>query len=79
VPPLLDAERYDEIRTIDEAAGRVMARPSAAEEGLFAGTSTGSNVAGAVDIASEMGPGQTVVTVACDTGLKYLAGDLYTT
>jgi hypothetical protein len=28
-------------------------------------------------IAAELGPGHTVVTVACDTGLKYLAGDLY--
>ena len=79
VPPLLDADHYDEIRTIEEAAGRLMARRLAAEEGLFAGTSTGLNVAGAIELASEMRPGQAVVTVACDTGLKYLAGDLYTT
>ena len=38
---------------------------------------TGMNVLGAVRIASELGAGKTVVTVACDTGLKYLAGDLF--
>ena len=79
IPPLLDADRYDEVRPIDEDDGRAMARRLAAEEGLLAGTSTGLNVAGAIELATELGPGRTVVTVACDTGLKYLAGDLYAT
>jgi cysteine synthase A len=35
------------------------------------------NVVGAVRLAKELGPGKTVVTVAVDFGLKYLAGDLY--
>jgi cysteine synthase len=43
---------------------------------VFAGTSTGLNVAGAIGIAKELGAGHTVVTVAVDTGLKYV-GDLY--
>ncbi len=77
LPPLLDADRYDEVRTVPEADARVMARRLAAEQGLLAGTSTGMNVLGAVRIASELGAGKTVVTVACDTGLKYLAGDLF--
>jgi cysteine synthase len=77
MPPLLDADRYDEARTVDESAGRDMARRLAKEEGLLAGTSTGLNVAGAIQIAQELGPDHTVVTVAVDTGLKYLAGDLY--
>ena len=46
-------------------------------EGIFAGTSTGLNVAGAIAVARELGPGRTVVTVAVDAGLKYLAGDLF--
>jgi cysteine synthase A len=79
IPPLLDADRYDEVRAIDEADGRVMARRLAAEEGLLAGTSTGLNITAAIGLAVELGPGKTVVTVACDTGLKYLAGDLYAT
>lgn len=79
IPPLLDADRYDEVRPIDEADGRAMARRLAAEEGLLAGTSTGLNVTAAIDLAVELGEGKTVVTVACDTGLKYLAGDLFAT
>ena len=41
------------------------------EEGLFLGLSSGINVAGAVRFAKESGPGQTIVTVLCDSGHKY--------
>ena len=54
-----------------------MVRLLAREEGIFAGTSSGLNVAGALQLAAELGPGKTVVTVAVDSGLKYLAGDLF--
>lgn len=54
-----------------------MARRLAREEGIFAGTSSGLNVVGAIQLAGEVGPGGTVVTVAVDSGLKYLAGDIY--
>lgn len=77
VPPLLDGDLCDEARGVEEDEARVMARRLAREEGVFAGTSTGINVAGALRLAEELGPGHTVVTVACDTGFKYLAGDLY--
>jgi len=76
-PPHLTAGSYDEARAIDEDAGRAMARRAAREEGIFAGTSTGLNLAAAIDVARELGPGKVVATVAVDTGLKYLAGDLY--
>jgi len=76
-PPLLEKSLYDEARGIDEANSRAMAWRLAREEGIFAGTSTGMNVLGACEIARELGPGHTVVTVAVDTGLKYLAGDLF--
>lgn len=76
-PPLLDRDIFDESRAIHEAAAREMARRLAAEEGLLAGTSTGLNVVGAIQLAEELGSGHTVATVACDTGLKYLAGDLF--
>ena len=69
---------YDEARTIDEADARAMAKRLAREEGLLVGTSSGLNVAAALQLAHELGPGKTVVTVAVDTGLKYLAGDLFT-
>jgi len=77
VPPLLKPSEYDEARGIDEGEGRAMALRLAREEGIFAGTSTGLNVLGALALAQELGPGKTVATVAVDTGLKYLAGDLY--
>ncbi len=77
VPPLLNRKLYDEARGIDEADARRMARQLAKVEGIFAGASSGLNVVGALLLAKELGEGRTVVTVAVDTGLKYLAGDLY--
>ena len=76
-PPHLKPGSYDEARAIDEEEGRAMARRVAREEGIFAGTSSGLNLVGALNLARELGPGKVVATVACDTGLKYLAGDLY--
>ena len=76
-PPHLVAGSYDEARAIDEKEGRAMTRRAAREEGIFAGTSTGLNLVGALQLARELGPGKVVATVAVDTGLKYLAGDLY--
>ncbi len=77
VPAQYDPALVDEARGIDEAEGRAMARRLAREEGLFAGTSTGLNAVGALQLARELGPGHRVVTVAVDSGLKYLAGPLY--
>jgi cysteine synthase A len=76
-PPLLKREDYDDVLAIDEAEARETARRMAREEGIFAGTSSGMNVAAAIHLARELGPGHTVATVACDFGLEYLAGDLY--
>ena len=40
-------------------------------EGLFLGTSSGVNVAGAIEMAKEMGPGNNIVTILCDDATKY--------
>jgi cysteine synthase A len=77
IVPHMAARPYDEARAIEESEGRDMARRLAREEGLLVGTSSGLNVAAAVQIAQELGPGKTVATVAVDSGLKYLAGDLF--
>lgn len=77
IPPLLDKNLVNKVRGIDEEEGRAMARTLAEEEGLFGGTSTGLNVVGALQIAKELGKGHTVVTIACDSGLKYLNGSLF--
>jgi cysteine synthase A len=76
-PTLLDPALYDEARGIEEREARDMARRLAREEGIFSGTSTGLNVVAALQLAAELGRGKTVATVAVDTGLKYLSGDLY--
>ncbi len=75
--PLMDEALCPEVRPVEESAARATARRLAGEEGIFAGTSSGLNVAGALEIAGELGPGKTVVTVAVDSGLKYLSGDLF--
>jgi cysteine synthase A len=54
-----------------------MAKRLAREEGLLVGTSSGMNIAAALKLAEELGPGKTVATVIVDTGLRYLAGDLF--
>jgi cysteine synthase A len=79
VPPLLALGTYDEARVVDEAEARRLAIQLARTDGVFAGTSSAVNVAGAIALARELGPGKTVATVAVDTGLKYLAGDLFGT
>jgi cysteine synthase A len=43
------------------------------EEGLYVGGSTGINVAAAVEVARELGPGHTIVTLLCDRGGLYFA------
>ena len=62
---------YIEQVSTEEAAA--MSLRLAREEGIFAGTSTGGNVIAALRLAEKLGPNSTVVTVMCDTGMKYLS------
>lgn len=78
VPPLLTEDVYDQARAVDEQVARQLALALARQEGILAGTSGALNVLGAIGLAEELGAGHTVVTVTPDTGLKYLAGDLFT-
>jgi cysteine synthase len=77
VPPHMAGKPYDEARAVIETDARHIARRLAREEGLFVGTSSGLNIAAAIRLAHEIGSGKVVATVAVDTGLKYLAGDLF--
>ena len=77
IPPHMADKPYDEARAIVEDDARAMALRLAREEGLLVGTSTALNIAAAVELARELGAGKVVATVAVDTGLKYLAGDLF--
>lgn len=67
----------DEIAPVTSADAMAMARRLAREEAIFAGTSTGANVLVALRLAERLGPGKTVVTIACDSGMKYLSTALY--
>jgi len=77
VAPLWDESLADEIQTVSTEEAMATARSLARQEGIFAGTSTGGNVAVALRVAKRLGPDRTVVTVAVDSGLKYLSTALY--
>jgi cysteine synthase len=72
VVPLWHDGIADELEPVSTDEARAMAFRLAAQEGLFCGTSTGANVTGALRLAERLGPNATVVTIMCDTGMKYL-------
>lgn len=75
---VLNRQLYDDALAIEEAGALTISRRLAKEEGIWDGTSTGLNVVAAIELAKQLGPGRVVVTVACDSGLKYVRGDLFT-
>jgi cysteine synthase A len=76
-PPLWEPSLVDAIEAVATEDAKEMARRLAREEALFAGTSSGANVVAALRVAERLGPGATVVTLLCDSGLKYLSTDVY--
>ncbi|WP_211187192.1 PLP-dependent cysteine synthase family protein [Neoroseomonas marina] len=72
VVPLWHPDIADAIEPVATPEAQAMALRLAREEGLFAGSSTGANVVAALRVAARLGPAATVVTVMCDTGMKYL-------
>jgi cysteine synthase len=78
VPPGARLDLADEITAVGDEEAFNAAREVARNEGLFAGQTSGANVVAAQRLAAPLGAGRRVVTIFVDTGLKYLAGDLYT-
>jgi cysteine synthase A len=76
-PPQLHTADYDEIIAVPEAEAFQTARRAARQEGIFSGPSTGANLAAALSLARRLGPGHRVVAIQADSGLKYLASQLY--
>jgi cysteine synthase len=74
VPPLWDSTNVDEVWRIEDGEALDMTVRLAEEEGIFAGTSSGANVVGALRLAAELPPGSVVVTLAVDSGFKYMTG-----
>ncbi len=72
VVPLWQEDIADQIEQVSTEEAIAMAMRLAREEGLFAGTSTGGNVIAALRLAEQLGPDATIVSVMCDTGMKYL-------
>ena len=78
VMPHWDPARVDHVEPIgDEEAVEMTAR-LAREEGIFAGISSGANVVGAHRLADRLGPDAVIVTLAVDTGFKYMSVSPYT-
>jgi cysteine synthase len=71
--PLWEDGVADQIELVSTAEAKAMALRLAREEGLFAGTSTGANVIAALRVAGQLGCDATLVTIMCDTGMKYLS------
>ena len=77
MPQILDRSVISEVRTISEADAQRTKLALARREGLLVGISAGASVKIALDIARELGPGKTVVTILCDTGERYFSSDAY--
>lgn len=77
IPPNLDVKMIDRVIQVWEEEAFPLARRLAKEEGLFVGMSAGGMIWAAVQVAKELGEGKRVVTVACDSGAKYLSTSLF--
>jgi len=77
VPPHWDASRVDDLWTIEDGEALEMTRRLAEEEGIFAGISAGANLVGARRLAEQLSPDAVVVTLAVDSGFKYMTGPPY--
>ena len=71
------ADLADAVVAVSDADAAATARRLAREEGIFGGTSSGANVWIALQRARALPAGARIVTTICDSGLKYLQGDLY--
>lgn len=69
----LDGAPIDTQFRISDEEGLVWVRRLLSEEGLCLGLSSGINVAGAVELAKQLGPGHRIATILCDTGFRYLS------
>jgi cysteine synthase len=66
-------DRVDHVEPIEDDAAIAMTARLAQEDGIFAGISTGANVVGAHRLAERLGPDAVIVTLAVDSGFKYMS------
>jgi cysteine synthase A len=78
VPKVLNTEIYDEVIRVTDADAIGTARRLAREEGMLVGISSGANVWAALQVAARPeSRGRTIVTIACDTGERYLSNPVF--
>jgi len=77
IPSILRKDLIDEVIAVSDEDAYHTANNLAKKEGILGGATSGANVWAALQRAKELGPGNKIVTVICDTGIKYLQGDLY--
>lgn len=77
IPDNLDRNVYRSVAIVSDEEALETSRRLAREEGLLCGISSGSNVAAALRMARELGPGKTVLTVLPDTGERYFSTPLF--
>ena len=70
-------EKVDHLESVGDEEAIEMTRRLAAEDGIFAGISTGANVVGAHRLAERLGPQAVIVTLAVDSGFKYMSVEPY--
>ncbi|MEC9266323.1 MAG: cysteine synthase A [Alphaproteobacteria bacterium] len=68
----IDGAVFDDAYKIKDEEALPIVHRLLKEEGLCMGLSTGVNIAGAIRLAKEMGPGHTIVTILCDWGHRYM-------
>jgi len=77
VPSICRLELASEIMAVSDKDAYETARKLARMEGIFGGTTSGANIWAALQRARIIGRRKKIVTIICDSGLKYLNGDLY--
>jgi cysteine synthase A len=78
IPPHMSApDIFDGVEAVSTEEAFAMARRAALEEGIWTGPSGGANLVAATRLAARLGSGHRVVTIQPDSGMKYLAGDLF--
>ncbi|WP_161879351.1 cysteine synthase A [Alkalibacterium sp. MB6] len=77
IPEVLDTDMYDKVMAVSSEESMDMTRRLAKEEGLLVGVSSGANVLAAIRIAERLGNGKQVLTVAPDTGERYLTAPVF--
>ena len=77
IPEILNQSIYDRIYVVSDEEAIGTAQRLAREEGILCGISSGTNVAAAMQLAAELGPGKTVVTVLPDTAERYFSTPLF--